>query len=383
MKAVEKLSVAIVGTGFIARGLVAAIEATPDLVVHKVLTRRNVADVQFIPWRYLTQSVSSFLNGADLVVECSGDIHHGTNVILEAFAKSLPVVTMNAELQVTTGSYLSQLGYLTEAEGDQPGSIAALAENAVSMGFEPLVYGNIKGFLNLNPQKEDMQYWSQKNGLSLEMVTSFTDGTKVQIEQALVANGLKAGLATSGLIGLPADSVEEGAKQLAEAAVVAGEPISDYLLCPKGPPGVFLTATHQAKQAAALQYFKMGTGPYYTLIQPFHLCHLEMIKTIRRVRQRQSVLLNNGRDPKYSVAAISKLPLNPGEIIKKGIGSFQVRGVAMAIQEVPNHVPIGLLQHAVIKQPVEEGAILTFEDVEIDQSSALKAWNEMIQPSIV
>ncbi|MCM2675838.1 hypothetical protein [Alkalicoccobacillus plakortidis] len=199
----NQVKVAITGTGFIARGLTAAIEASPDLAVHKILTRRKIEDVSGVVKEYLTHSIHAFLEGADIVVECSGDVHHGTEVILEALSKSLPVITMNSELQVTTGSYLSQCGYLTEAEGDQPGSLAALAENARAMGFSPLVYGNIKGFLNENPTLEEMQYWSQKNGLSLEMVTSFTDGTKVQIEQALVANGLGADIAVRGLKGSP------------------------------------------------------------------------------------------------------------------------------------------------------------------------------------
>ncbi len=58
------------------------------------------------------------------------------------------------------------------------------------MGFKPVVYENIKGFLNTSPSKEDMEFWSKRNGTTLGMTTSFTDGTKVQIEQALVANGL-------------------------------------------------------------------------------------------------------------------------------------------------------------------------------------------------
>ena len=40
------------------------------------------------------------------------------------------------------------------------------------MGFFPLVYGNIKGFLNYNPTMEDMKFWSKKNGISLNQVTS-------------------------------------------------------------------------------------------------------------------------------------------------------------------------------------------------------------------
>ncbi|MDQ0206914.1 NAD(P)-dependent oxidoreductase [Alkalicoccobacillus murimartini] len=370
----KQVKVAITGTGFIASGLVAAINAAPDLMVHKVLTRRKLENISMIPAEYLTHSISEFLQGADLVVECSGDVHHGTEVILEAFSKALPVVTMNAELQVTTGSYLSQCGYLTEAEGDQPGSLAALAENAVAMGFSPLVYGNIKGFLNLNPSIEEMRYWSKRNGLSLQMVTSFTDGTKVQIEQALVANGLGADIVTRGLKGIAADSLEIGANQLAEAATEYGQPISDYLLCPSGPPGVFLTGTHQSEQAAALEYFKMGQGPYYTLTQPFHLCHLEILKTIRRVHRGESVLLNNGATPRVGVAAVSKRNLNPEEVIPKGIGSFQVRGEVVCLDQEPDHIPIGLLRNAVLKRQVEEGKILTMDDVELEESAATRAW---------
>ena len=40
-----------------------------------------------------------------------------------------------------------------------------------------------------------MLHWSRRNGISLPMVTAFTDGTKLQIEQALVANGLGATIA--------------------------------------------------------------------------------------------------------------------------------------------------------------------------------------------
>lgn len=69
---------------------------------------------------------------------------------------------MDAELHVTTGSYLTRKpGLITEAEGDQPGCLAALKEEALAMGFQILAYGNIKGFLKLNPSRDDMQYWSR------------------------------------------------------------------------------------------------------------------------------------------------------------------------------------------------------------------------------
>ena len=55
-----------------------------------------------------------------------------------------------------------------------------------------------------------MEYWGKRSNLSLQMVTSFTDGTKVQFEQALVANGLGGDIVQTGLLGFEAEDVESG-----------------------------------------------------------------------------------------------------------------------------------------------------------------------------
>ena len=278
--------IGIVGTGFIARGLMMAIEHQPDMAVSSVLTRRNPED--FSSPEIYTNSINELIDKSQLVVECAGDPIYGTDVISNALEASLPVVTMDAELQVTSGTYLSSKGYLTEAEGDQPGALAALHRDALSMGFKPLVYGNLKGFLNHNPTLEDMQYWSKAQGINLDQVTGFTDGTKLQLEQVLVANGLGAAIAIQGMYGFSIEDIDEGSKRLAEKAKELGTPISDYLLSSpqakkKLPAGVFITAEHDPRQAPALKYLKLGDGPYYTLLRNYHLCHLEIPKTIRHV----------------------------------------------------------------------------------------------------
>lgn len=379
-----KRRIGVVGTGLIARGLTMELELQKDLVLSGILTRRDIATLADHPSSdRLTNDVSAFIAGADLIVECSGDCIYGTEVIDQAMKAGLPVVTMNAELQVTTGSYFARRGLITEAEGDQPGCLAALKENAESMGFRPLVYGNIKGFLNTNPAEEDMAFWSKKNGTTLGMTTSFTDGTKVQIEQVLVANGLGASIAQDGLLGIEADDAHAGGVEIAEKADELGVPLSDYILAPKLPPGVFITARHDERQQDALRYYKMGMGPYYTLLVNYHLCHLEILKTIRRVLSGGGVLLNNGETPNFSVAAVAKRNLQAGEHIVKGIGSFQVRGIAVEIARHPNHVPIGLLTDAVLLRPIEEGQIITFDDVEIPESLALEAWLEVSGSSLL
>jgi len=372
------MRIGIVGTGLIARGLTMALQNEPDLALTSILTRRELDTMSDHPSsELLTNSVDEFIENADMIVECSGDVVYGTDVIAQAIKADLPVVTMNAELQVTTGSYFARLGFITEAEGDQPGCLAALAENVVAMGFQPMVYGNIKGFLNTNPAQEDMAFWSNRNGTSLRMTTSFTDGTKVQIEQVLVANGLGAGIAVEGLLGVEAEDAHSGGVVLAEQAKLHGMAISDYILSPKAPAGVFITAKHDERQQDALRYYKMGMGPYYTMLVNYHLCHLEILKTIRRVKQGGGILLNNSIEPTYSVAAVAKRELHPGEMIDRGIGSFQVRGIAVQISDNKNHVPIGLLSDAIVIRSVQEGQQLTFDDVRLPQSLAVKAWMEV------
>ncbi len=172
--------IGVSGTGMIAHGFVRLIKQHyQDMEISRVLTRRPLGSLTDFPLPHaLTNSIDDLIDHSDLIVECSGDVFHGTAVIERAFEAGLPVVTVNAELQVTTGSYLAGRGLLTEAEGDQPGSLAALHEDALQMGFEPVVYGNMKGYLNHDPSPEDMAYWAARQGISVDQTTSFTDAPR-------------------------------------------------------------------------------------------------------------------------------------------------------------------------------------------------------------
>jgi predicted homoserine dehydrogenase-like protein len=160
---------------------------------------------------------------------------------------------------------------------------------------------------------------------------------------------------------------------LGQVADAVGQPIVDYVL-PKGysAGGVFVVGRHDEEQTQAIEYFKLGGGPYYTLLRPFHLCSLEVGKTLRRVINGGGVLLNNSTAPTLGVAAIAKVALKAGETIARGIGGYQVRGEVLLLSSNPEHVPIGMLNNAVLRRAVEPGQVITFDDVEIPQSRALE-----------
>lgn len=380
------LKIGLAGTGFIARGLTYALEHQADMHLASVLTRRRPGDCVDYPRRdLLTNALEEFVDRCDMVVECSGDVPHAATIVDAAIRAGRPVVTMNAEFHATVGSAFVRLAEehgvtLTEAQGDQPGSLAALAEDAQTMGFRVLVYGNRKGYYHANPPLEQMKFWAKKQGLSLDQVTAATDGTKMQIEQALVANGLGATILRDGMLGPEAASMEEAGQMLAREAKAhgnGGAAIADFALVKSGPAGIFVACQTDARQQPFLEYLKLGPGPYYVLAHNYHLCHLEIVKTVRRVRDGAGTLLNNSTRPTISVRSVAKRELKPGERIRKGIGSFDLRGEAVGIDAHPDHLPIGLANEMVIKRRVEAEQRLILDDVEIPDSLALRAWREM------
>ena len=74
---------------------------------------------------------------------------------------------------------------------------------------------------------------------------------------------------------------------------------------------------------------------------------------------------------------MAKRPLMPGHVIRRGIGSFDLRGVAIRIADEPKHVPIGLLSDAVVVRQIEEGQLIANDDVDLPNSLALRAWQEI------
>ncbi len=375
--------VGVVGTGFVARHFCLELAHRREYRLAKVLTRRPLDACAEWPFKdHLTDSLNALIDHSDVIFECTGDVRHATETIEAALACGKPVMTLNPEFHVTTGSYFVGKGLLTEADGDQPGCQASLVEECVAMGFEPLVLGNIKGFLNRDPARDEMAFWAKKQGISLPMVTSFTDGTKLQVEQALVANFYDFDIAAEELSGPECDDLKETGRILGEIADRHGRPIADYVLSRKLPHGVFVVGRHKDEQAAALTYLKMGDGPYYTVLRNNIFVHLEVFKTLERIITQRTPLLHNTVSPAIGVAAVAKRDLMPGEKIERGCGSFDMRGVCVRINDRPGHLPICLADDVVVKRRIEQGAVIDLADVDLPATRALEIWTEIERASL-
>ena len=373
--------VGIVGTGFIAKGLAHLIRSSNDFQISKILTRRPINSISDFPHEYLTNSINELIDASDIMFECSGDAIHATEAVLVACNANKMVVTINSEFHVTTGSYFAKKGfYVTEADGDQPGCLARLKLEIEGMGFEPIAYVNLKGFLNPNPTPDEMKYWSDKQQLALDQVISFTDGTKLQIEQAFVANGLDATLASGGIIGARVESLSD-LDFLVSASEQVGAPISDFVLCNGSPPGVLIVAKNKIADLTPgyLPFSRLSTkeGSGYVLLRTYHLCHLEALNTLRRVVRGEPILLNNSATPRITVVAVAKRKILRGDVILRGAGGFDARGLAVKLHDNRDAVPICLLQNTRVIRDIEQGQTIKFDDVELLDTKALQIYKSL------
>lgn len=380
-----KTKVSIGGTGFASRGIQRLLACHPSLTPHRVLTRRSLDDRDIVGSReLLTNSIAECLDGADIFIECSGDPVHAAESLVACAERNIPAATMNPEAQITVVSaLLAQGAYITDCLGDQPGCLAQLHNECVDIGLEPLCYVNLKGFVDKDPSPEAMRYWADKQGLSLEQTTSFTDGTKLQIEQALVANGLGAQISKRGMEG---PQVEDLANldNLARLALKRGCALSDWALNPGGPPGVLILAKsdEMALHPDYTPYARLKTkeGTAFRILRPHHLIHVEAMLTLNDIANGKPPLINNGLHPSTTVVAIAKCDLPAGTVIKNGLGSFKVRGEAWTMKDAGlEFVPITLLSGATLKHSVARGEPLAFSDVDIPATTALRLYRAQFE----
>jgi predicted homoserine dehydrogenase-like protein len=267
----------------------------------------------------------------DVLIEATGDVEFAAHVVMRAIEKGKHVVLMNAELDAAVGPilkvYADRAGVVyTNSDGDQPGVIMNLYRYVKSIGFRPVLAGNMKGLQDPYRTPETQKGYAEKYHLSPTMATAFADGTKVSMEMAVVANatGLRAG--RRGMYGPECGHVQDTVRlfpmdQLLDTGLV------DYILGAEPAPGVFILGYQDNPiQQRYLNYYKMGEGPLYVFYTPYHLCHFEVPLTAARAALFHDAAVSPLGGPVCDVVTVAKKDLKKGEKLD-GIGGFTCYGV--------------------------------------------------------
>lgn len=308
----------------------------------------------------------------DVIVEASNTIGPAARYCLAAIDKGYDVVLMNAEVDLALGSLLHHYAtnkgvVMTSDAGDQHGVLRKIIDEVQLWGFEIVQAGNIKGFLNRYATAQSLREEAAKRNLSPLQCCAYTDGTKLSIEMACLANSVGLLPTVAGMEGPRAANVGE-ALEVFDFDSYGGVGRIDYLLGAEPAGGVYVVGRcEEPLQAGYMSYYKMGEGPYYLFYRPYHLCHIETPRAIAEaVILRRSVMQPDaGRIT--DVYAYAKRDLIGGEVIRHAIGGDEFYGLVECCKEADaeDKVPIALLE-------AEGGAFPVMRDI-LARDQALKS----------
>lgn len=306
--------------------------------------------------------------GAETAYAC---IQHGKNIVL-----------VNIEADVTVGRILKKMaretGVLyTVSSGDEPGCLAELWDFVTSMGFEPIVIG--KGKNNpLNPAAtpDTVAESAKKANKDPFQIASYIDGTKTMFEMTCAANATGCLPMKNGMIGPEAtlENVSEIFALKEDGGITEFPGAVDFVQGKSMSGGVFITVRVQDPRINEdLKYLgAKGKGKYFTFFRPYHLWFLEAPISVARAHLFHQVTLAPKDEPIADVMAIAKKDLKPGEKLDD-FGGFTFHGLNTRAEDAKskNALPVGLAPGAKIVSAVRKGTVITWDDVELYESSTL------------
>ena len=392
-------NVAVVGAGFIGKGLVYQLARSPGmrpaLVVNRGVERAIEAYAKAgIEPRSLVVSddpteltaaiadgraavssaaeVLAEIPGLDVCIEATGAMDHGAAVITSSLEAGLDVISMNAEVDATIGHLLhrsaAQNGALyTVADGDQPGVLMRQIDFVQGMGFELVAALNCKRNLNLYQNPTDSRPYAERDNTSVLMTTAFGDGTKMQIENAVVANLTGLIPDRRGMHG-PETTLSGVLEDL--VPLLSRHGVVDYTLGGDFAGGVCVIgyADDPDMVAPYMRYSKMGDGPYYLFFRPYHLLHLEVPLTVAEAVEGRGGLGTPTKERVAEVVAMAKKDLQPGERLD-GIGGYACYGYIDTSEGAAGYLPVGLSHHARLETAISRDEPISLDSVELDEDA--------------
>ncbi|NLW09409.1 MAG: NAD(P)-dependent oxidoreductase [Firmicutes bacterium] len=413
-KAKNPVKIGVAGAGFLGRGLVNQISRMQGLRVVALAARRpeqagavlNQAgkDVKYRRCHDLESLQKAIacgevgvvtdpllLAGADLdiVVDCTGDPEAGAALGCAAIKAGRNFIA-NPETDATAGAALKALAdkagvVYSGADGDEPGVIMNLYNYVSLLGLEIVAAGKFKGYLNHFATPATVKKWARLFAQNPYKIASFADGTKMNMEMAIVANATGLSPDTRGM-NCPRGTLEEVARLMQkreDGGVLSNTGVVEVVLGAEPSGAVFVVATVTHPQIKKdLQYLKMGDGPNYLFYRPYHLCGMELGIAIARAVLAGEATIAPAGSPVAEVLAVAKRDLRPGEVLDQ-IGGYTFYGLIdrAAVVRRENLLPAGLAPGARVLRPVKAGHPLTMDDVELKPDSVLRQLYLQTQPA--
>lgn len=392
------VKVGIIGIGAMGKGLFYQCHITPGIeciVICDKKIERCIDAVELLQMPYKVVESADALNlvinegliaicsdgrllseaeGIDAVIEASNSIAPAAVYAITALEHHKHVVLMNSEVDLMYGPLLSAMAaengvVCTSCDGDQYGVMKHLIEDLARWGFELVMVGNIKGFLDRYVDPKTIISEADKRNLDYRMCASFTDGTKLNIEMAIIANAYGLSTRVPGMWGPSMDRVEKVLDSYDFDRLWRDRtPFVDYILGAEPGGGVFAVGhCENPYQRFMLSYYKMGKGPYYLFYRPYHLCHIEAMEAVLNAVLHGECFLSPRCGFQTNVFAYAKCDLSAGQSLD-GPGGYTCYGKIENCTDNTNRpgIPVCLADHLILTRGIRKDERIGLENVSID-----------------
>lgn len=348
---------------------------------------------------HIGQDAMALINhpGIEIVIECTGNPVIAVDHALAAFAAGKHVISATVEADAVCGAALvanaKAAGVIySQAYGDQPAMTVDLVDWARTCGFEVTAAGRghkWKPEYRFSTPDTIWDYWgvtaekAERGRLNPKMFNSFLDGTKPAIESAAISNATGLDAPTNGLT-YPSGAIDDiaslmrpreagGVLEQAGMVEVISSFAEDGSMIPNDiRQGVWVVvkATTDYVRNCFEEYMVStdDSGHYYCNFKRFHLIGLELGLSVGSVGIRKEAT-GTSKQFRSDVVAVSKKDMKAGEILD-GEGGYCVAGQLRPTRiSVPMRaLPLGLTGDIKLIRDVPVDTILTYDDVEIDET---------------
>ncbi len=389
--------VAMVGAGYMARGIALQIISTVKGMSLVGVSNRNVAAAEQL---YQQAGVTAERAGdsiaavekliaagrpfvtddpmllcragnLDAIIESTGDLEMGALVALEAIKNGKHVILMNAEVDATIGPilkvYADRAGVVyTYTDGDEPGVAMNLYRFVDSIGYKPVLMGQIKGFLNRYRNPDTQRAFAEAHKQKPAMVASFADGSKLAIESAIIGNATGFLPGIRGMYGHQTASVKDLLTLFKPEDFAKGGMV-DFVLGAEPHTGAFVMGYNDDPiKSSYMKYFKMGEGPLYMFYTPYHLPHLQLPQSVARAVLFNDPTLTPLGAPVCDTVSTAKRDLKAGEVLD-GMGGFTCYGLieSYAVCSKAEYLPIAASGGCRLKRDIKKDEGISYRDVEL------------------
>jgi len=387
------IKVGVIGAGQMGFGMVSQISTIPGMIV------AGISDINLDAAKRAAEAYNASADkkvdiltstdfkeivhsqNVEVIVDATGVPEAGAKISLETLIAKKHLVLLNVEIDITVGPLMKKLYdaadlVYTGSDGDEPAATVQMYEFAKSMGMEVLVAGKGKNnALKVSANPDTAQAEADSKGMNSHMLAAFQDGTKTMAEMNLLSNAIGYLPDVVGMHGVSADldGTVEKLNLKENGGILNNFGVVEYV---DGiAPGIFciVKGQNEGVQHELNYLLKKGERDHHILFRPYHLCSLETPLTIARaVLEHDTAIVPLGA-PISETVAVAKRDIKKGEKID-GIGGYCVRGVleTHADMKKNGNVPIGLVGgSSVAKRDIKDGAFLTVDDIELDESTTV------------